>query len=140
MPRLYGDGILVTGDAAGLNLNTGLTVRGMEFAIASGVFAARTIKRAKEANDFSKTSLAYYQELMQDSFVLKDMYTFRDAPSFLENPRLFSLYPQVVCDTMEQLMTIAEGPKGKLSSTAMRQIRGKLGWSWLKELRGALKI
>ncbi len=140
MPRLYGDGILVTGDAAGLNLNTGLTVRGMEFAIASGVFAARAIKRAKKANDFSKTSLAHYQELMQNSFVLKDMYTFREAPNFLENPRLFGLYPQVVCDTMEKLMTIGEGPKGKLSSTAMREIRSKLGWSWLKELRGALKI
>jgi len=139
-PRLYSDGILVTGDAAGLNLNTGITVRGMEFAIASGVFAARTIKLAKEANDFSRTSLAHYQELMQDSFVLKDMRTFRDAPSFLENPRLFSLYPQVVCETLEKLMTIGEGPKGKLSSTAMREIRRKLGWSWLNELRGALKI
>ena len=140
MPKLYGDGILVAGDAAGLNLNTGLTVRGMEFAIASGVFAAKAIKKAKETNDYSKTSLSYYQRLMQDSFVLKDMYTFRNAPSFLDNPRLFNVYPQVLCDTMEKLMTIGEAPKKKLSSTAMKEIRSRLGWSWLKELRGALKI
>ncbi len=139
MPKLYADGILVAGDAAGLNLNTGLTVRGMEFAIASGVFAGRAILKAKEAKDISKAPLNYDQ-LMKDSFVLKDMYTFREAPSFLENPRLFNVYPQVLCDTMGKLMTIGDGPKRKLSSTAMHEIRSKLGWSWLKELRGALKV
>lgn len=139
MAKLHGNGILVAGDAAGLNLNTGLTVRGMEFAIASGVFAGRAIKKARDANDLSKAPLNYDQ-LMKDSFVLKDMYTFRDAPSFLENPRLFNLYPQVLCDTMGKLMAIGEGPKRKLSSTAMREMRSKLGWSWLKELRGALKV
>ncbi len=42
VPRLYSDGILVAGDAAGFALNTGITVRGMEFAIASGVLAAKS--------------------------------------------------------------------------------------------------
>jgi electron transfer flavoprotein-quinone oxidoreductase len=139
MPKLHGNGILVTGDAAGLNLNTGLTVRGMEFAIASGVFAGRAIKQAEDAHDLSKAPLNYDRQ-MKDSFVLKDMYTFRDAPSFLENPRLFNVYPQVLCDTMGKLMAIGEGPKRKLTSTAMQEIRSKLGWSWLKELRGALKV
>jgi electron transfer flavoprotein-quinone oxidoreductase len=140
LSTLFDNGILVTGDAAGLNLNTGLTVRGMEFAIASGVYAARAIKKAREAKDFSKSSLSHYQQLMQDSFVLKDMYTFRDAPRFLENPRLFTAYPQALCDVMEKLMTIGEGPKAKMSSTALGEVRRKLGWSWMKDLRGALKI
>ncbi len=35
--KLYGDGILVAGDAAGFALNMGVTVRGMEFALASGL-------------------------------------------------------------------------------------------------------
>ena len=140
IPQLYGDGIVVAGDAAGLNLNTGLTVRGMEFAIASGVMAARAIKRAKDGNDFSKASLANYQSLMQESFVLKDMYTFRNAPGFLDNPRLFNLYPQVVCETLEKMMFIGEEPKKKLSSTALAEIRHKLGFSWVKEARGVFKL
>jgi electron transfer flavoprotein-quinone oxidoreductase len=140
MPRLYDDGILVVGDAAGLNLNTGLTVRGMEFAIASGVFAARAIKRAKDSHDYSKATLSYYQQLMQDSFVLKDMHTFRKAPSFLENPRIFTLYPQVLCDTLEKMVTIGESPKPKMSSTAIQELRRRLGLSWLRELRGAFKL
>lgn len=41
MPRLYGDGILVAGDAAGLSMNIGITVRGMEYAMASGFYAAQ---------------------------------------------------------------------------------------------------
>jgi electron transfer flavoprotein-quinone oxidoreductase len=38
--KLYGNGIIVTGDAAGFALNVGVTVRGMEFALASGLCAA----------------------------------------------------------------------------------------------------
>ena len=140
MPRLFDDGILVAGDAAGLSLNTGLTVRGMEFAIASGVLAAKAIKRARDNKDFSKSSLAYYQQLMQDSFVLKDMYTFRNAPQFLDNPRIFNVYPQFLTETMEKLMFIGAGPKQKMSSTVMAQVKGKLGLSSLKDLRGVLKL
>ena len=140
MPRLYDSGILVAGDAAGLNLNTGMTVRGMEFALASGVFAARAIKKAKESNNFSKDSLAYYQQLMEDSFVLKDMRTFRRAPAFLDNSRIFNTYPQFVCDTLEDLVFIGNAPKAKLSSTAMKRVRSKLGWSWIKEARGVFRL
>ena len=34
LPKLIGDGILLAGDAAGLGLNMGITVRGMDFALA----------------------------------------------------------------------------------------------------------
>ncbi len=140
MPRLYDDGVLVVGDAAGLNLNTGLTVRGMEFALASGVLAARAVKRAREANDYSKASLAYYEELMRNSFVLKDMVTFRDAPRFLENPRLFTLYPRFLCGVLEEMMTIGSIPKTKLSRTFISNARKTLGWSWIKDIPGVFKV
>ncbi len=63
-PKLYTDGMLLVGDAAGLGLNMLVTVRGMEYAMASGVLAGRTIKKAKEKNDFSAPSLAYYEQLL----------------------------------------------------------------------------
>ena len=47
VPRLAGDGYLVAGDTAGLSLNALVTVRGMDFAIASGYYAAEAVKKAQ---------------------------------------------------------------------------------------------
>ncbi len=140
MPRLYSDGILVAGDAAGFTLNTGLTVRGMEFAIASGILAAKAIIKARERNDFSKQSLSTYESLLKKSFVLKDLNTFKNAPRSLDNARLFSLYPQTACDVFEKLMFIGENPKRKLSATVLGEIRGKVGFSILKDAFRAFRI
>lgn len=140
IPRLYSDGILVAGDAAGFTLNNGLTVRGMEFAIASGVLAARAIVAAVTKNDFSSQSLAEYENLLKASFVLKDLKTFKHAPHFLENPRLMTLYPQTVCDILEKVMYIGNYPKEKLSKTAIREIKNKIGINIFKDGCKTLRI
>jgi electron transfer flavoprotein-quinone oxidoreductase len=120
IPKLFSDGILVVGDAAGFALNMGLTVRGMDFAIASGALAAWAIKKAFKEGDFSKDTLSYYEKLLKESFVLKDLHTFRNAPDVLENPRLFTYYPKVICDLLEKLFWVPQGPKQKLSSTILK--------------------
>ena len=51
MPTLFTDGMLVVGDAAGLALNMGIIVRGMDLAIASGVIGAEAIKAAGKKNN-----------------------------------------------------------------------------------------
>lgn len=139
-PRLYSDGIVVVGDAAGLALNTGITVRGMDFAIASGVIAAQAVKRAKENDDFSSRTLRLYQDLLMQSFVGKDLHTFRQASHFLNNPRLFTTYPQGLCDLLEKLMLIDENPKQKLSTTAFRELRKMLGLAALKDVAALRRI
>jgi electron transfer flavoprotein-quinone oxidoreductase len=128
-PKLSGPGVLVAGDAAGLALNLGITVRGMDFALISGVLAGRAILQAKAAGDFSAAGLAGYEAALRDSVVIKDLTTFKDALKVLDNPRLFTRYPQAVCSIFQQLMWIGEGPKSKLSSTAMRE-----GWQALGSL------
>ena len=70
VPKLAGDGYLVAGDTAGLSLNALVTVRGMDFAIASGYYAAEAVKKAKAAGDFSAAGLASYEASLRDSFVL----------------------------------------------------------------------
>jgi electron transfer flavoprotein-quinone oxidoreductase len=141
LPRLYSDGIVVVGEAAGLGLNMLLTVRGMEFAVASGVMAAQVIKEAREKGDYSAASLARYEELLRDSFVLKDLQTFRHVLGFMENPRLFEYYPQAICDIFTKLMWIDESPKPKISSTVIREALGKfLNWSSIKDVAGILRI
>jgi electron transfer flavoprotein-quinone oxidoreductase len=132
IPHLYGDGIIVVGDAAGFALNMGITMRGMEFAIASGAMAAQAIKGAVGKGDFSKESLSIYEDLLKDSFVLKDLNTFKNAPRFLSNPALFNLYPQSICHLFEELMFIGEGPKQKVIDAKWSSL--------LKDLIGALKI
>jgi electron transfer flavoprotein-quinone oxidoreductase len=126
LPQLVTDGMLIVGDAAGLALNIGMTVRGMDFAMASGVMAARTLLRAREQNDYSSGSLATYETLLKESFVWKDLKTFRNMPSFLSNPRLYELYPSVVCDLFEQIMWVGAQPKERFSKTIYRSVREKL--------------
>ena len=122
-PKCYTDGMLVVGDAAGLGLNMLVTVRGMEYAMVSGVLAGRTIKRAKEQNDFSAASLAYYEKLLSESFILKEMMTYQHTLSILENERLVSKYPQAIVDLFEKVMTVDQGPKGSLYQTLCQGLR-----------------
>jgi len=123
MPKLYGDGILLIGDAAGFGLNMLVTVRGMEYAVASGVLAGRAIKRAKEKNDFSASSLVYYEELVKDSFIIKEMEAFRSSLDLLENERLFSKYPQAISNLFEKVMTVDGGPKEGLYTTIWQGLK-----------------
>ena len=123
MPKLYSDGILLVGDAAGFGLNMLITVRGMEYAVASGVMAAEAIKEARKKGDFSSRTLAHYEDLLRNSFLLKELETFRHALSVLKNPRWFSHYPQAICDLYEKLLWIDENPKPRLFSTAYGELR-----------------
>lgn len=103
--RLYSNGIIVTGDAASFILATGLLLEGANFALASGVAAAKAVLRAKERNDFSAESLSFYEKFLTDGFVLKDLKTFQQVASILENVRLYQAYPQLACDFAERLLT-----------------------------------
>ena len=123
VPKLAGDGYLVAGDTAGLSLNALVTVRGMDFAIASGYFAAEAVKRAKKAGDFTAAGLASYEASLRNSFVLKDLETARAIPGFMENPRLFTHYPVAVSRLLESIYTIDERPQAGLFKKAWRGLR-----------------
>jgi electron transfer flavoprotein-quinone oxidoreductase len=122
-PKVYGNGILIAGDAAGLGLNMLVTVRGMEYAMASGVLAGRAIKKAKEKNDFSASSLACYDELLNNSFIIKEMNTFKNSLHLLENERLFLKYPQAISNLFEKVMEVNEKPKEGLYQTVWQEVK-----------------
>ena len=141
VPKLFGDGYLMVGDAAGLSLNALITVRGMDFAIASGFYAARAAIDAKARGDFSAAGLAQYEQSLRSSFVLKDLQTARDIPHTIENPRLFTHYPQAVSNLLEKLFTIGPQPSRKLSSTVISAVRKDfLNPTTLRELWAMRKI
>ena len=123
VPKLAGDGYVVAGDTAGLSLNALVTVRGMDFAIASGYFAAQAVLKAKEAGDFSAAGLASYEASLRDSFVLRDLETARSIPNVMENPRLFTHYPQAIGRLLESVYTIDDQPQAGIVKKAWRGVR-----------------
>lgn len=118
VPQIYGDGFLVVGDAAGFCINLGYTVRGMDFAIESGRLAALAILSAKEKEDFSKESLAVYQDLVKDSFIMKDLMTFKAFPTILSRREIFSDLPEIINDVAGRAFTVNGGDsKGFIMGT-----------------------
>ncbi|MGH1601136.1 FAD-dependent oxidoreductase [Campylobacter majalis] len=100
------NGVLVVGDAAGLCLNLGYIVRGMDLAVQSGVEAANAIIQAKQKGDFSKTSLGVYENFLNESFVMHDMKLYKDVPQMLDNDRIFGLYPNLAADIMHDMFMV----------------------------------
>lgn len=124
MAELAGDGLLVTGDAAGLCLAAGLWLEGVNFAIGSGLAAAQTAVEALAAEDTSAGGLAGYRRRLERSFVLQDHRKLRRAPDLLLSDRVQRLYPQLTCDVAEGIFTV-ENPSRKrgLARVALDAVR-----------------
>lgn len=137
---LYGNGILVAGDAAGFALNLGITVRGMEYAMASGALAARTILKVRETGTYSGEHLSHYRRLLEDSFVLKDFETFKNAPEVLDNKRFFSHYPEWIGAIFRDLYTVPGGSKERLFRTLKRHLPVSVWWPLVKDLITVSKL
>lgn len=71
--KIYGDGVLLVGDTAGLVANLGWVIRGMDLAVESGRLAAEAVIRASEEGDFSAEMLASYQTAVEESFIGSDI-------------------------------------------------------------------
>ena len=72
MPRMTGDGLLVAGDAAALCLAAGIWLEGVNFAMASGMYAGEAAVEALAAGDMSAAGLAGYERRLAATFVLQD--------------------------------------------------------------------
>lgn len=135
VPKLYGDGIIAVGDAAGLVCSTGFTLEGINLAIASGFAAAEAVKKAREKGDFSAKGLACYETLLDKSFVLNDLKTFRRAPGALSNHRLYDLYPSLACGLAERVFRVDGRPKKKLLRLARHEMKGKMSmWQLARDV------
>ncbi len=116
-------GLVVVGDAAGLTLNTGFTVRGMDLAAASGIAAAKSIQAALAAGDTSLQALSTYPAELERSFVGLDLKTFAKAPRFLENPRMYEAYGNLAADVLHGIYNLDTSPRRHLLPTGLRALR-----------------
>ena len=126
LPALSRAGLMVVGDAAGFVFAIGLFQEGMNFAIASGLAAAATTQLAHAEHDFSAQSLARYRKQLESSFVLQDLKNFRHAGALVNNERLQSVYPDLVCETMENVYRSNGKPRRKIGRVVRDTMRGKL--------------
>jgi len=74
--RRSGDGVVILGDAAGLVDVPSL--KGIHYAMQSGIYAARAIFRALQRGDTGSAQLAEYDRLVNESFIAADLYRTRN--------------------------------------------------------------
>jgi electron transfer flavoprotein-quinone oxidoreductase len=112
IPELFGDGWLVCGDAA--QLNNAIHREGSNLALTSGRLAAEAIFQIKSRRDpLTKQNLALYKQLLDESFVMKDLKKYKDMPALLHanSQNYFLAYPQLVSKAMENFLRVDGTPK-----------------------------
>lgn len=117
------NGMVVVGDAAGLTLNTGLTVRGMDLAVGSAVAAATAIGSALDNKDTSALGLADYRRLLFTSDTGMDMQTYAKAPAFLEVERMYREYGELFANILYGVFNHDRKPRRHLVSVALGAFR-----------------
>lgn len=115
MPALAGNGYMIAGDAAGMCVNVGYTIRGMDLAIGAGRYAAETAIQAHRKGNYSREELNHYVDRLERSFVLKEMSLYSKAPAALNNDRIFAAYPQLACKLMGSMFTVDGNAQSLLS-------------------------
>ena len=123
LPRLFTDGLLVIGDAAGFTVNNGFAVRGMDLAIGSAMAAAQAVAAAHAKKDFSAETLGVYRQNLDRSNVMADMRTYARAPKFLKNERLYKAYPEMLAALMSDIYRQEALPKQQLLTMLLNSLK-----------------
>ncbi len=76
VPQLVADGVIIVGDAAGLT--NAKKRKGLHYAVKSGIAAGEAIFQAIEKQDFTAHSLKKYHDILDESFVMKELHASRN--------------------------------------------------------------
>jgi len=83
IPKYYADNMMIVGDSAGF-LSTP-RLKGVHLAVRSGMCAAEAAVEALVADDTSKTMLSKYEELVNSSFIYKELYPTRNMRAVMQD-------------------------------------------------------
>mgnify|MGYP001592801019 FL=1 len=112
IPKLVDDGVIVIGDAA--QFVNGIHREGSNMGMTSGRFAAETIIRAKGTNDFTKSTLSNYEDLIKESYITKDLKKYKNASSTMENNgAYFNHYMPALNKSVSEMLTVDGESKSK---------------------------
>lgn len=84
LPALVADGALMVGDAAGFT--NARKLKGLHYAIKSGMLAAQAIFEAIKKGSYKASDLKKYSDLLEESFVMQDLYQARNYRQVFNNP------------------------------------------------------
>ncbi len=123
VPKRYGNGWALVGDAAGFCFSNGMVIQGMNYAVGSGIQAAETVLEANEKGDFSAGQMAGYKRRLQNSYIWKDFERFSEMESVVWNPRFHKTYPALVEGVFTEMFTQDETPKKKTRDVVREQMK-----------------
>jgi electron-transferring-flavoprotein dehydrogenase len=108
--RRHGDGLMIVGDSAGYVEVASL--KGIHYAMQSGMFAARAAFDALKRKDTSAASLKEYDAMVDGSFITKDLYRRRNMRLAFQESNFY------VAGMKASLMTVSRGalPGGMIHS------------------------
>ena len=138
MPAMVTDGLLVAGDAAALCLAAGIWLEGVNFAMASGMYAGEAAAKAIHNGNTSASGLQSYSKKLNETFVLKDHKKLRKIPHLVLSDRVQHKYPMFVTGIVERMFSV-ENPHPKPGvRRIVREERKKAGIKLSDLLRDAL--
>lgn len=111
VPLLFGSGVMVCGDAAMFVNN--MHWEGTNLAMISGKIAGETAVIAFGKQDFSETSLSHYQEELENSFIIKDLRTYKDLMGGVQERvgEFLGYYPKKINSFFEMFTSVDSVPK-----------------------------
>ncbi len=119
IPELATNGAIIIGDAAGLTSVKKL--KGLHYAIKSGMLAAEAIFKAIEEQDFSKRTLKTYEDLLERSFVMRDIRSARNYRQVFSRTGRAGLYLGAPLSLIQQWIPFRLGTKPDYES--MRRVK-----------------
>ncbi|HEY4027712.1 MAG TPA: FAD-dependent oxidoreductase [Candidatus Dormibacteraeota bacterium] len=126
IPKVYGNGYLVCGDAA--MLSNPVHREGSNLAMESGRLAGETVVQAKERGDFSEASLRDYRVKLDRSWIMADMRKYDGAVPLLEhNPQMLGKYVQLLDRGLDEFFRVDGVSKWDKQSRILRMFRKEGG-------------
>lgn len=147
IPKLYTDGALVVGDSAMLVNN--LHWEGTNLAMISGKLAGETAIVALDKKDFSANTLSLYQKKMENSFIIKDLKTYKDLMNIMHKraASFLGYYPHKIASFFKMFTEVDSVPKRKKYHDFIKSIFTdrsiselfKDAWAMLRMVFGVLR-
>src|SRR5438094_1307189 len=141
IPKVYGPGYLVCGDAA--MLSNPVHREGSNLAMTSGRLAGETAVHCKEKDSFEEADLREYRLRLDSSWIMADMKKYDKAVPLLEhNPQMLNDYPALADRALDEFFRVDGTSKWDKQSKILKMIRKegalRMGWDSF-EARWAMK-
>ena len=111
LPDLFADGVMIAGDAAMMVNN--MHWEGTNLAMMSGKFAGETALHALLEEDYTAETLSHYQQRLEQSFVMKDLRTYKNLMDVMHSrcASFLGYFPKKINEFFKMYTTVDSIPK-----------------------------